>query len=81
MKYLAVVSLFSEFEKSFFFSKVFLTFLLTAAVVINNKTFYEKDVEMFENDPSETQGERSHMNEDENMLAAVVESNIIFLFF
>ena len=36
---------------------------------------------MFDDEPSETQGENSHMNEDENKLAAVVESNIsIFIF-
>ena len=36
---------------------------------------------MFENEPSEKQGESSRMDEDENKLAAVVESNIsIFIF-
>ena len=36
---------------------------------------------MFENEQSETPGESSHIDEDENKLAAVVESNIRFLFF
>ena len=36
---------------------------------------------MFDAEPSETQGDSSHMNEDENKLAAVVESNISILFF
>ena len=36
---------------------------------------------MFENEPSEKQGESLHIDEDENKLAANVESNISILFF